>query len=368
MRLLVTGAYGFIAKNLIVRLTEKEEYSILKYGRNDPYSSLSKLVSQADAVIHLAAENRPKDISSFQKVNTDLTKDICNLIKANKRKIPLIFASSTQVTIENSYGKSKLDAEIFIEKFVEDTGNPTSIFRFPNVFGKWGKPNYNSVVATFCHNIAHDLPIEVHDPHLKLKLIYVDDVVKNILDIIQNSSTGLNWKAVEPEYSITLGDLADQIERFKRSRINLISEKVGIGLVRALYATYLSYLPPEKFSYPLQKHEDERGIFVEILKTKNSGQFSFFTTQPSVTRGGHYHHSKTEKFIVLKGSARFRFRHIITEETYEVYLKDKGLKIIESIPGWTHEVTNIGEEDLIIMVWANEIFDRDFPDTFKCEV
>ena len=217
MRVLVTGARGFIAKNLIVRLNEKEKYSILEFTRNDPINSLPNLVNQADAIIHLAGENRPKKISSFKKVNADLTKTLCDVIKASSRKILFIFASSNQANIENPYGKSKRDAEVFIEQFAEDTGNPTCIFRLPSVFGKWCKPNYNSVVATFCHNLANDLPIKVHDPSSKLKLIYVDDVVTKILNTFQHGSTGLTWETVEPEYSITLGELAEKIKAFKKS-------------------------------------------------------------------------------------------------------------------------------------------------------
>jgi len=368
MRVLVTGASGFIAKNLIVRLNEEEKYTILEFNREDPIESLSHLVGQADVIVHLAGENRPKDISSFKKVNADLTKTLCDEIKAIPREILFIFASSTQANLNNPYGKSKRAAEIFIEDFAVDTGNPTYIYRLPNVFGKWCKPNYNSVVATFCHNIANDRPIKVHEPSAKLKLVYVDDVVTKFIDVFKHDSKVLSWETIEPEYSITLGELADQIKAFKKSRNNLISEHVGIGFIRALYSTYVSYLPPAKFSYFLPCHADERGIFVEMLKTKDSGQFSYFTTQPGVTRGGHYHHSKTEKFIVIKGSARFGFRNIVSDETYEVFSKDKELQVVESIPGWTHDITNIGEKEMVVMVWANEIFDKDCPDTVKCEV
>ena len=368
MRVLVTGARGFIAKNLIVRLSEKEKYSILEFAREDSIESLSHLVVQADAIVHLAGENRPRDISSFKKVNADLTKTLCDEIKASSREILFILASSTQTDLDNPYGKSKRAAEAFVEELAVDTGNPTYIYRLPNVFGKWCKPNYNSVVATFCHNIANDLPIKVHEPSAKLKLVYIDDVVTKFFDSFQHGSTGLSWETVEPEYSITLGELADQINTFNKSRYNLISERVGTGFVRALYSTYVSYLPREKFSYSLPYHEDARGVFVEMLKTKDSGQFSYFTTHPGVTRGGHYHHSKTEKFLVIKGSARFRFRHIVTDETYEVFSKDEEPLVVETVPGWTHDITNVGEKEMVVMVWANEIFDRDCPDTVTCEV
>ena len=242
------------------------------------------------------------------------------------------------------------------------------IYRLPNVFGKWCKPNYNSVVATFCHNIVNDLPITVNDSSAQLKLVYVDDVVNEFINRLSNIVPGLSNGVVEPVYSLTLGELAAQVEQFKACRSSLVVEHVGLGFIRALYATYVSYLPPNRFMYSLPKHGDERGVFVEMLKKKDSGQFSYFNAHPGVTRGGHYHHTKTEKFLVIKGSARFRFRHVLTNEVYAVDVNGEKPQIVETVPGWTHDITNTGNEEMMVMLWANEIFDRERPDTIASEV
>jgi len=368
MRVLVTGARGFIGKNLIVHLEEDDQFSVLTYSRENSLDELGGLVEQADAIIHLAGENRPEDVSSFEKVNAGLTQSLCNAIRTTGRQIPMVLASSTQAGLDNPYGLSKRSAEEIVEALAKEAGNPACICRLPGVFGKWCKPNYNSVVATFCHNIARDLPIQIHDPAVSIRLVYVDDVVEAFVRAIQQSRKGVSNPSITPEYSITLGELADQIKAFKICRDSLISEQVGNGLVRALYSTYVSYLKPDQFSYSLPKYGDERGVFVEMLKTKESGQFSFFTAHPGVTRGGHYHHTKTEKFLVIKGNARFGFRHIISGETYELLTSGDEPKVVDTVPGWTHDITNVGEEEMVVMLWANEIFDRDKPDTIAAKV
>jgi UDP-2-acetamido-2,6-beta-L-arabino-hexul-4-ose reductase len=249
-----------------------------------------------------------------------------------------------------------------------DTGCPVHVYRLPGVFGKWCKPHYNSVVATFCHNISHDLPIQVNNPDFELSLVYIDDVVEEFVKIIQGAKDDKEELSVQPEYKIKLGDLADQIKIFRESRDSLITERVGSGLVSKLYSTYLSYISPVQFAYSIPSYGDERGMFAEMLKTKDSGQFSFFTAKPGVTRGGHYHHSKTEKFLVVQGKARFGFRHVASDETHEIFTTSKELKIVETVPGWSHDITNIGTEDIIVMLWANEIFDPDNPDTIAHKV
>jgi UDP-2-acetamido-2,6-beta-L-arabino-hexul-4-ose reductase len=238
----------------------------------------------------------------------------------------------------------------------------------PGVFGKWCKPNYNSVVATFCDNIASELPIKINDPTTPLNLVYIDDVVDEFLRALEAMPDGLSRGEIEPTYTITIGDLAAQIESFKNCRTSLLSERVGVGLTRALYSTYVSYLPNEKFVYELPNHVDPRGSFVEMLKTPDCGQFSFFTAHPGVTRGGHYHHSKTEKFLVIRGSARFGFRHVLSDETYEVFTSGDNPMIVETVPGWAHDITNVGDDLLVVMLWANEIFQRERPDTIAREV
>lgn len=367
MRVLVTGSRGFVGKNLVVRLGELSGYEVIRFDRGDDVATLPAIVANADAVVHLAGENRPKDVSEFAKNNAHLTEALCNAIAAGGRKIPLILASSVQADLDNPYGRSKRAAEMAVERLAAG-GNPAVIYRLPGVFGKWCKPNYNSVVATFCHNIANGLPIQINDPNTRLRQVYIDDVISEFLAALGVMQDGLRWGEIAPEYSLTLGELAAQIEAFKNCRGNLVSERVGVGLVRALYSTYVSYLPTASFVYDLPKYGDERGVFVEMLKTQDSGQFSFFTAHPGVTRGGHYHHTKTEKFLVIKGSARFGFRNVLTDETHEVFTSGDAPQVVETVPGWTHDITNVGQDEMIVMLWANEIFDRARPDTIACKV
>ena len=367
MRVLVTGSNGFIGKNLIIRLNELD-IQVLTYTRESSTQNLEKLIKDTDFIAHLAGENRPKDEKDFDIVNAGLTMSICDALRSLGENTPIILASSTQAEFDNAYGKSKLNAEIALKVLEVDTGCPVYVYRLPGVFGKWCKPNYNSVVATFCYNISHNLPIQVNNPDFELSLVYIDDVVEEFVKIIQGARDNKKELSIQPEYKIKLGDLATQIERFRESRDSLVSERVGDGLIRKLYSTYVSYLSPEKFSYSIPSYNDERGMFAEMLKTKDSGQFSFFTAKPGVTRGGHYHHSKTEKFLVVQGEARFGFRHVVSDETHEIISTSKELKIVETVPGWSHDITNIGTEEMIVMLWANEIFDPDNPDTITHKV
>jgi len=367
VRILITGSNGFIGKNLVFSLKERKIYDVIEFTRNHDMTLIQSLVDQSDAIIHLAGENRPSDEKEFDIVNFGLTKRICTAIKFSGRKIPLILASSIQAEVDNPYGRSKLKAEKISEDLVNEVNNSVMIFRLPNVFGKWCKPNYNSVVATFCHNIANDIPITLNSESSVLRLAYIENVIEAFINALKKKSNGLTYLQVENEYSITIGDLAAQIRAFEDSRSNLIIENVGFGLIRALYSTYISYLPKSKFTYKIPKYDDERGSFVEILKTRNSGQFSFFTSGPGITRGNHYHHSKTEKFIVVKGEAQFHFRNILTNEVYEISASQKVLEVVETIPGWAHNITNVGKDDLVVMLWANEIFNRELPDTISFE-
>ena len=367
MGVLVTGADGFIGKNLIVRLKEMG-IQVASYTRKNSTQDLKELIKDADYIIHLAGENRPKDEKDFDVVNAGLTSSICDAVRSSGKNTPIILASSTQAELENAYGKSKLDAEVAVKALEIDTGCPVYVYRLPGVFGKWSKPHYNSVVATFCYNISHDLPIQVNDLSFELSLVYIDDVVEEFVKIIQGVKGDKKELSIQPEYKIKLCDLADQIKIFRESRDSLIIEKVGGGLIRKLYSTYLSYISPEQFSYSIPSYGDERGMFAEMLKTKDSGQFSFFTAKPGVTRGGHYHHSKTEKFLVIQGEAKFGFRHVVSDETHEIITTSKELKIVETVPGWSHDIANIGTEEMIVMLWANEIFDPNSPDTITHKV
>lgn len=363
MRVLVTGANGFIGSNLCVALGEREGIEVLAVTRATTAAALEALVLQADAVMHLAGVNRPQDPVEFVSGNADFTQRLCTLLTATGRAIPVAFASSIQVERDNPYGSSKRQAEAHLTEYGRVSGAPVALYRFANVFGKWSRPNYNSAVATFCHNIARALPIRIDDPSAPVRLVYIDDVVAELLNFLENPGQGVGVLEAAPVYATTVGELARQIEAFRAMRDTLVSERVGTGLVRALYATYVSFLPPDAFSYGIPKHGDARGVFVEMLKTPDCGQFSYFTAHPGITRGRHYHHTKTEKFLVIKGRARYRFRHLITDETYAVESHGDEPLVVETIPGWAHDITNIGDDELVVMLWANEIFDRQRPDT-----
>lgn len=368
MKVLVTGANGFIGKNLVVRLRERNDIEVLAFIRGDDESVLQARVDQADVVVHLAGENRPPESTAFEAVNTGLTRNLCHILQSSNRRIPVLFSSSTQVEQDNPYGRSKKAAEESLKQLAASNGNPVAIFRLPGVFGKWCRPNYNSVVATFCHNKAHDLPVKIENAQAPLRLVYVDDVVNTFLRILDEPITGLIHPVLMPEYTTTVGQLSDHIDAFSNCRSTLVSEPVGTGFIRALYATYVSYLPVEKFAYSVPTYEDARGVFVEMLKTQDAGQFSFFTAHPGITRGGHYHHTKTEKFLVIKGKARFRFRHVITDEVCHIETDGSTPTVVDTIPGWAHDITNVGDEEMVVMLWANEIFDRTNPDSVSCRV
>ena len=372
MKVLITGANGFIGKNLLAHLAERKDVQTLMFNRESPHEALSEAVAQADFVFHLAGVNRPKDVAEFTEGNVGLTGALCEALQevanTTERKVAVLFTSSTQVGRDNPYGTTKLEAERLLHAYQANTGAAVYIYRLPNVFGKWCKPNYNSAVATFCHNIARGLPVQVNDPSAPVSLIYVDDVIASFMQAMQGElATGADCE-VAPRYSTTVGELVAQIEGFRQSRDSLVTDRVGTGLVRALYSTYLSYLPPDSFAYDVPKYGDARGVFVEMLKTPDCGQISYFTAHPGITRGGHYHHSKTEKFLVIKGRARFGFRHILSGETFEILTSEEAPRIVETVPGWSHDVTNIGDDEMLVMLWANEIFDLQRPDTFAHKV
>jgi UDP-2-acetamido-2,6-beta-L-arabino-hexul-4-ose reductase len=364
---LVTGSDGFIGKNLLVRLAENS-INYVCFSRNNSIDELPALLKEVDFIFHLAGVNRPLDNAEYDQGNAQLTTSLCQAILDTGRAIPVIFSSSVQAEKQNDYGLSKKAAEEALIALSTATNASVSLYRLPNIFGKWAKPNYNSAVATFCHNISQGLPIRIDDPDKSISLAYIDDVLDAFIQGMKEPQKGVVSPSVNPTYSITVGELAAQILSFKDSRTSLVSEDVGNGLGRALYATYLSYLRPEQFAYEIPVYQDERGRFVEMLKTRQAGQFSFFTAHPGVTRGGHYHHTKSEKFLVLQGSARFSFRQIVTNERCELVVNSTSPQIVETIPGWTHDITNIGKSELIVMLWASEMFDRSRPDTIANSV
>jgi UDP-2-acetamido-2,6-beta-L-arabino-hexul-4-ose reductase len=359
--ILITGSDGFIAKNLIQHLRE-DKYRLILFSKRHSKKQLKNMIKEADFIFHLAGENRPKNPKAFIDNNINLTKLICD-ISENHNPVPICFSSSTQATLSNDYGKSKKLSEEILLKYQESTGQNIYIFRLPGVFGKWSKPNYNSVVSTFCYKIANDQPIEIHDKNTKIELVYIDDLIINFLRLLKNA-TKRTYIPINKIYKISLGTLANKINSFRKLRNKFFIDKVGSGITRALYSTYLSYLPTSEFCYDNEMHEDARGVFSEIIKTKNSGQISFFTAKPKVTRGIHYHHTKTEKFTVIQGEAKLKFKNILSGEKKEIIVSSDRIQTIDTIPGWAHDITNIGKEDLVVLLWANEVFDPEHPDTY----
>ena len=373
MKVLITGAQGFVGKNLQLHLTDRKEVQVVCFTRDDNVARLSALLQGVDFVFHLAGVNRPQDPQEFISGNVDLTQALCQAVGAvaesSGKRLPIVYTSSAQAGYDNPYGESKRKAEDTLLAVAHSHQVPVHIFRLPNVFGKWCKPNYNSAVATFCHNIARGLPIQVNDPAAPVTLVYVDDVIERFVQLMDGADAAVDadgFATVAPQYTTTVDELAHQIKAFKDSRDTLVTERVGTGLVRALYATYMSYLPVESFAYTVPQYGDPRGAFVEMLKTPDCGQFSYFTAHPGITRGGHYHHRKTEKFLVIKGQARFKFRHMQTGQCHELVTTGEKAEVVETVPGWTHDITNIGSDEMVVMLWANEVLDRNHPDTFDC--
>lgn len=368
MHLLITGIEGFIGRNLRIRLQELGYSDITGITEASTQEEFEFAVSNADFIFHLAGVNRPKEQKEFETGNVEFTERLCGLLATSGRPTPIVFTSSVQALLDNPYGRSKRAAEESLLRHSRDTGAPVYLFRLTNVFGKWCRPNYNSGVATFCHNIARGLPISVHDPASPLRLVYIDDVINAFLKLLQPPTRKGGSIEVGPVHETTVGEVAEILGSFSRSRTTLLIPPVGNGFHRALHATYLSHLPPEAFSYEVPRYIDPRGEFAEVIKTPDCGQFSYFTAHPGITRGEHYHHTKTEKFLVIRGTARFRFRHIDTQEHFELLTCGGEGRIVETVPGWTHNITNVGNDELIVMLWANEIFDKAKPDTIPMKV
>ena len=368
MKILITGSNGFIAKNLIEHLKRDESLQLYLFSKKDSLNILETYAKEADFIFHLAGVNRPKDINEFYEGNSNLTKTIVQILKENNKNTPILLSSSTQSELDNDYGKSKLKAENILIDYSQSTQAKIFIYKLPNVFGKWSKQNYNSVISTWCYNIANDLNIQINDEKVELNLVYVDDVIKSFIEQLNVYKIENYYVEIETIYKKTLGEIRDLLFAFKENRVNLIIPNVASGFERALYGTYLSYLPTDNFSYTLKGHKDDRGTFYEILKTLDSGQFSLSTTLPGITRGNHYHHTKNEKFLVVHGQALIEFRHIVTNEIISHEVSDKKMEIVEMIPGYTHNIKNTGDYEMVLFIWANESFDQNNPDTYFLEV
>lgn len=371
--ILITGAGGFIGKNLVMTLRCAGYENLLLFEKDDTAETLAVYARQAAFVYHLAGINRPKDPSEFYTGNAGLTDTLLALLAECGNKAPVLVTSSTQAELDNDYGKSKAWAEQAIFAHGERTGAPVYVFRLPGVFGKWCRPNYNSVVATFCHNAANGLQLEVRDPAYELPLVYVDDVVRCFIDALDGrvaqDRAAQPHCLVNPVHTTTLGELAAVIGSFAKNRESLETPYLAPdSLEKKLYSTWLSYLPTNKFSYPLSMHVDARGSFTEFLRSPERGQVSVNISKPGIVKGNHWHHTKNEKFLVVSGKAVIRFRQIASSEVIEYFVSGDRLEVVDIPTGYTHNIENIGDTDLVTVMWANEPFDPARPDTHFLQV
>lgn len=368
MKLLITGALGFIGRNLALHAARLPGHEVLAFDVESSDAELEEHLRVADAVVHLAGVNRPTDPAAFETGNVGLTERICARLAALGRPIPIVFASSTQAALDNPYGRSKRAAEEVVRAHAARLSSSVAIFRLPGVFGKWCRPNYNSVVATFCHNVAHLRPLQVDDPDRQIDIVYIDDAVGALLGAVSVPLVGVSCPAVRPVFTTSLGKLAETIQGFRDGRTTLELPEVGDPFVKRLYTTYLSYVPADGFAYDLFQRADPRGTLAELAKGRSFGQMFVSRTLPGITRGNHYHDTKVEKFIVVEGEAIIRFRHVTTGERTEYPVDGRDFRVVDIPPGWAHSIQNVGTTELVVLFWANEGFDPARPDTYAAEV
>lgn len=368
MKILVTGSNGFIGKNLISNLTLYKNIEILKFDRSKTLEQLDEYTKECDFVFHLAGVNRVKNSREFTKNNVELTNNLINLLIKNNNKCPVMVSSSIQAELENDYGKSKKSVEDLIFNYGKENNVKVFVYRFSNVFGKWCKPNYNSVIATWCYNIANDKPIKIDDTNKLITLTYIDDVCSELIKCLEEKETRKDKYCIVPtSYTKTLGEILELIQNFKLNENNIIVPPTGDTFVKDMYATYISYVPIKNLIVDLNNHKDDRGSFCELIRTKESGQVSMSTTNVNVMRGGHYHNTKMERFIVIKGKAKIEFENIMDHSKYEIIVSDEKLQYVTIPVGYQHKINNISNGELILILWANELFDLDNPDTFIME-
>lgn len=378
MKVLITGAKGFVGRNLVSQLhnikagkagyyaVKGGELTVFEYDTDSTLEELEEYCRQADFVFNLAGVNRPKSQEAFMEGNFGFASTLLDTLKRYNNTCPVMISSSVQAELDNPYGESKRAGEKLLFEYSKETGAKVLVYRFPNVFGKWCRPNYNSAVATFCNNIANDLPITVNDPSVVMNLVYIDDVVDELIGALggEEHRSG-NFCEVPVVHTITLGGIVELLNSFKEMHENLSVPNLGDAFIRKLYSTYLSYLPKEKFAYPLKMNVDERGSFTEIIRTNDRGQFSMNISKPGITKGQHWHHSKNEKFVVVSGHGLIQLRKIGTDEVIEFEVSGERMEVVEMIPGYTHNITNLSEtEDLVTFMWCNECFDPNRPDTY----
>ncbi|MCM3124170.1 MULTISPECIES: capsular polysaccharide biosynthesis protein CapF [unclassified Mesobacillus] len=369
MRILITGAKGFIGKNLIAELKNRGYTEIYEYGRDSNPALLDKFCKEADFVYHLAGVNRPNSPSEFMEGNFESTSALLETLKKYNNTCPVLISSSIQASLDNPYGVSKKAGEELLFKYSKETCAKVLVYRLPNVFGKWCKPNYNSAVATFCHKIAHDLPITLSDPNVVMNLVYIDDVVEQLINALIGKENRVGDFCIIPVvHTITLGSIAELIYSFKNSRDERTIPDMSDAFTKKLYSTYLSYLPENHFNYELKMNVDDRGSFTEFIKTPERGQVSVNISKPGITKGNHWHHTKNEKFLVVSGNGVIRFRKLGSEEVIEYYVSGEKLEVVDIPTGYTHNIENLGQTDMVTIMWANEQFDSEKPDTYYLEV
>lgn len=367
---LLTGAAGFIGRNIKIRLEQRDDVRLICIDVGNSKEELTAAANEADFVIHCAGVNRPKEISEFESGNKGLTEELVELLASRDTKVPILISSSIQAAFDNPYGKSKLGAEEAIRDYARSTGASVFIFRLPNVFGKWCRPNYNSVIATWCQNTTHGLPIQINDPAAILHLVYIDDVAEAFIAALDGKVSPENdgFCRVSQTYKRSLAEIAGMLESFAASRKNLIMPSLDDRFTRALYATWLSYLPEQEFGYSLEMKRDDRGWLAEFIKSPSFGQVFVSTTKPGITRGNHWHHTKVEKFLVISGEALLRFRKIGDEKVLEYPISGDELRVVDIPVGYTHSITNIGKTEIITLFWSDEIYDPNKHDTNYLEV
>lgn len=370
---LITGSRGFIGKNLRAALGRDKEVIITTFDRGEEAGLLDSLLAKADFIYHLAGVNRPQDPKEFEIGNARLTELITETLVRLQRTVPILLTSSTQAECDNPYGVSKKAAEAILADYSIRTGAPIFVYRLPGVFGKWSRPDYNTVVATFCHNIACGLEIKMSNPNHELELVYIDDVVRQFTSHLQPlhlaapAGVGSSCR-INTTFRVNLGDLAAKIYSLRDMRTSLKVPDLADYFMRCLNATYLSFLDPKDFSYPLELKTDERGSLFELIKSEHFGQIFLSKTYPGVTRGNHYHDSKIEKFCVIQGRAVIRFRHILNSEVLEYQVSDEMIEVVDIPPGYTHHIENLGDGEMIVLFWANQVFNPENPDTYFVEV